>query len=66
MKELFAKRLKNARLLSAMSQDNLVEAMGGIVSKNAISKYERGQMMPNSSVLIKLAKALDVKPDYFF
>ena len=66
MKELFAKRLKSARLLSAMSQDNLVEAIGAIVSKNAISKYERGQMMPNSSVLIKLAKALNVKPDYFF
>ena len=66
MKELFAKRLKSARLLSAMSQDNLVEAMGAIVSKNAISKYEKGQMMPNSAVLIKLAKALKVKPDYFF
>ena len=66
MKEIFAKRLKSARQLSEMSQDNLVQAMDGIVSKNAISKYERGQMMPNSTVLIKLAKALNVKPDYFF
>ena len=66
MKEIFAKRLKNARLLSAMSMDKLVDAMGGIVSKNAIAKYERGEMMPNSSVLIELAKALSVKPDYFF
>lgn len=66
MKEIFAKRLKSARLLSAMSMDKLVEAMGGIVSKNAIAKYERGEMMPNSSVLIALAKALSVKPDYFF
>ena len=66
MKEIFAKRLKSARLLSAMSMDKLVDAMGGIVSKNAIAKYERGEMMPNSSVLIELAKALSVKPDYFF
>ncbi|RIV44675.1 helix-turn-helix domain-containing protein [Flagellimonas pelagia] len=66
MKELFSKRLKNARLLSAMSQDNLVKAMGDIVSKNAISKYEKGEMMPNSATLIQLAKALNVKPDYFF
>ncbi|MCB0537285.1 MAG: ImmA/IrrE family metallo-endopeptidase [Saprospiraceae bacterium] len=66
MKEIFAKRLKSARLLSTMSMDKLVEAMGGIVSKNAIAKYERGEMMPNSSVLIALAKALSVKPDYFF
>ena len=65
MKELFAKRLKNARLLSAMSQDNLVEAMGAMVSKNAISKYEKGLMMPNSAVLIQLARALNVKTDYF-
>ncbi|MCG2462891.1 XRE family transcriptional regulator [Flavobacteriaceae bacterium F89] len=66
MKELFAKRLKSARLLSAMSQDNLVKAMDALVTKNAISKYERGLMMPNSAVLIKLAQALNVKPDYFF
>ena len=66
MKEIFAKRLKAARLLASLSQDNLVEAMGGLVSKNAIAKYERGEMMPNSKVLIALAKALSVKPDYFF
>ncbi|BDS14651.1 helix-turn-helix domain-containing protein [Aureispira anguillae] len=66
MKETFGKRLKSARLLSLMSQDNLVSAIDGIVSKNAISKYERGEMMPNSKVLIKLAFALSVKPDYFF
>ncbi len=66
MKEIFAKRLKSARLLSAMSMDKLVAAMDGIVSKNAIAKYERAEMMPNSAVLIALAKALFVKPDYFF
>lgn len=66
MKVIFAKRLKSARLLSAMSMDKLVEAMGGVVSKNAIAKYERGEMMPNSAVLIALAKALSVRPDYFF
>lgn len=66
MKELFSKRLKSARLLAAMSQDMLVDAMDNLVSKNAVSKYERGLMMPNSSVLIQLAKALGVKPDYFF
>lgn len=66
MKELFAKRLKSARTLAGMSQDELVYSMDGIISKNAISKYEKGLMMANSEVLIKLAKALSVKPDYFF
>ncbi len=66
MKDLFAKRLKNARVLAGLSQDDLVDRMGGIVSKNAISKYEKAAMMADSKVLIALAKALDVKTDYFF
>lgn len=66
MKEIFSKRLKSARTLAALSQDQLVEKMGNIVSKNAISKYEKGQMMADSTILIALSKALNVKPDYFF
>jgi Zn-dependent peptidase ImmA (M78 family)/DNA-binding XRE family transcriptional regulator len=66
MKEIFSKRLKNARTLAALSQDELVEKMGNIVSKNAISKYEKGQMMADSTILLALSKALHVKPDYFF
>ena len=66
MKEIFAKRLKAARLLAGLSQDKLVEAIDHLVSKNAIAKYERAEMMPNSKVLIALANALSVKSDYFF
>lgn len=44
----------------------LATASGSLVSKQAISKYERGQINPSSEVLIALAKALDVKVDYFF
>jgi Zn-dependent peptidase ImmA (M78 family)/DNA-binding XRE family transcriptional regulator len=66
MKEIFSKRLKSARTLAALSQDQLVEKMGKIVSKNAVSKYEKGQMMADSTILLALSKALNVKPDYFF
>ncbi len=66
MKEIFSKRLKSARTLAALSQDELVEKMGNIVSKNAISKYEKGEMMADSTILLALSKALNVKPDYFF
>ena len=38
MKEIFAKRLKSARQLSEMSQDDLVQAIGKIVSKG-ISRH---------------------------
>ncbi len=66
MKEVFAKRLKSARALNGLSQDQLVLRLNGLVSKNAISKYEKGAMMADSKVLVALAKALEVKTDYFF
>ncbi|MBN2522844.1 MAG: ImmA/IrrE family metallo-endopeptidase [Bacteroidales bacterium] len=66
MKEIFAKRLKSARILSGLSQDELVVRIGNIVSKNAISKYEKGEMMADGKVIISLSKALNVKSDYFF
>ena len=64
--EVFARRLKQARILKKMSMEKLVQLSNGIVSKQAISKYEAGKMKPNSSVLISLAMALDVDVDYFF
>ncbi len=66
MKKLFGKRLKSARTLAGLSMEQLAGTMGNIVSKNAISKYEKGLMLPNGKVLIVLAKALNVKTDYFF
>ncbi|MDR9398119.1 XRE family transcriptional regulator [Salibacter sp.] len=62
----FSIRLKLARSLAGLSQDELVQKMNGLVSKNAISKYEKGLMMPGSSVLVELSKALEVKTDFFF
>ena len=46
--------------------DQLASMIGNSVSKQAISKYEAAKMMPNSTVLVALATALDVEPDYFF
>ena len=46
--------------------DELVSAMENKVSKMTISKYEKGQLSPNSSVLISLSKALGQPVDYFF
>lgn len=66
MKDVFAKRLKSARTLAGLSQDELVNRIEGLVSKNAISKYEKGEMMADGKVLIALANALSIKPDYFF
>lgn len=63
---VFAQRLKQARILKKFSMDQLVSSIGGVVSKQAISKYESAKMMPNDSVLVALATALDVDIDYFY
>ncbi len=64
MKELFAKRLKNARIMAGLSMDALAEIVG--VSKEAIRKYEHSEAQPGSTNLIKISKALSVNIDYFF
>lgn len=40
-----------------MSMDQLVAKIDGIISKQAISKYEAAKMLPNSTVLVALAAA---------
>lgn len=66
MKETVGNRIKSARNLAGLSLRELANRMGDLVSHNAIKKYEDGLMMPDSKVIIALANALSVKPDYFF
>ena len=63
---VLSQRLRQARILKKISMDQLASMIGNSVSKQAISKYEAGKMMPNSTVLVALATALDVEPGYFF
>lgn len=65
MKEQIGNRIKSARMLAGLSLRELSTVLDGIVSHNAISKYEKGEMMPDSKVLIALSKALDVETDFF-
>jgi len=62
----FAQRLKSLRLRNGMSLDDLAEASGGVVSRQAIHRYEKGDMMPSSGVLLALAKALNSSLDDLF
>lgn len=57
-------RIKQARIAAGLSQEALGAAVG--VSAMAISKYERGDMLPGSEVLLGLANALGVRTEYFF
>lgn len=65
-KQIFAERLRSARKIAMLSQDELATKLNNEISKQAISKYEKAEMLPSSTILIKLARALRVKPDYFF
>lgn len=60
----FGERIKAARLMSGLNQRELAKRIG--MSAMAISKYERGILIPNSSVLLKLGNALGVHVSYFF
>lgn len=57
-------RLKLARTAAGLSLRDLEQRLEGLVTAQAIGKYERDAMMPSSSVLIALARALGVTEDY--
>jgi len=54
----FGIRLRAARKMAGMSMEDLAVKLGGRVTKQAISKYETGQMMPSPDVLEKLVEVL--------
>lgn len=57
-------RLKSARKMAGLSLEDLANKIGDI-SRQALNNYELGKRRPDSKVIIKLAKAIGVKPDYF-
>jgi Zn-dependent peptidase ImmA (M78 family)/DNA-binding XRE family transcriptional regulator len=61
---MIGNRLKRAREALGMSLRDLEAAIHEQVSAQAIGKYERDEMMPGSTVLLALAKALRVSPEY--
>lgn len=62
---IFGNRLKLARKMAGLSLQELADALDNKVTKQALSKYEMGQMNPSSEVLMVISQSLRVKPDYF-
>ena len=58
-------RIHRARMLRGLSLEALANSLGDI-SKQALNKFEKGDSKPNSTRILQLAKALNVKPEYFF
>lgn len=61
---MIGKRLQLARRAAGMSLRDLEAELDKMVSAQALSKYERDEMMPGSDVLAALARALGVAESY--
>lgn len=62
----FAERLKSARLMNGLSLQGLADKINNRITKQSLSKYELGQVIPDSEMIGILSEALGVRPDYFF
>jgi Zn-dependent peptidase ImmA (M78 family)/transcriptional regulator with XRE-family HTH domain len=56
----FGVRLRAARKMAGMSMEDLAAKLGGRVTKQAISKYEKGRMMPSPEVMERLVDVLKI------
>lgn len=63
---IFGRRLSQARQMKGLSMEELGSLLTPAVTRQAINKYEKGQTLPDSRMLLAFGSALGVKPDYFF
>jgi Zn-dependent peptidase ImmA (M78 family)/DNA-binding XRE family transcriptional regulator len=58
-------RLRQARLASGLTLDEVSERLNREITKAALSKYEHNRSIPRPTLLIKIAKVLDQKAAFF-
>ena len=61
---MIGRRLRTARAAAGLSLRDLSAQIDGLVTAQAIGKYERNEDMPRSGVLLALADALNVSEEY--
>ena len=66
VKAVFAERFKSARLMKGFSLQDLADAMDNSLSRQALHRYEKGEVIPDAEKINLLSNALDINPDYFF
>ena len=64
--QIFADRFKSARLRNGLSLQDLANKLDNKVTRQALHRYEKGEVVPDSEMLALLSSAMDVRPDYFF
>jgi len=58
------RRLRAGRTSSGISEGELCETLG--IDRHDLSAYEQGAKRVSANLLLRIAKLLDVRPDYFF
>lgn len=66
IKTVFAERFKSARLMNGFSLQDLADALNNKLSRQALHRYEKGEVIPDAEKINLLSKALKVSADYFF
>jgi Zn-dependent peptidase ImmA (M78 family)/transcriptional regulator with XRE-family HTH domain len=66
MKDIFAERLKSARVLKGYSLQDLANQLNNTITRQSLHKYEKGEVMPDSRMIGLLSDKLGLRPDYFF
>lgn len=61
-----AERLLTARKMSGLSLQELSDKMENRISRQAIHQFEQGKSKPEADTLFDLAKALNVRLDFFY
>lgn len=63
-KKKFGRRIKMARVELDLTQEGLAKKIGA--NQKNISRYETGASMPSIETLVKIAKVLKKRIEYFF
>lgn len=66
IKAVFAKRFKSARLMNGFSLQDLADALDNKITRQALHRYEKGEVIPDAEKINNLSRAMNVTPDYFF
>lgn len=65
MNTIFAERFKSARLLNGFSLQDLADKLDNKISRQALHRYEKGDVQPDSEMINLLCDVMKVRPDYF-
>ena len=60
MKTIFSERFKSARLMNGFSLQDLADAMDNQLTRQALHRYEKGEVIPDTEKINLLSKVLHV------